>query len=91
MKIKQSSMISNLANGITNIYVGTDLALKSVDIDDGLFKEELESLRIAYWTLLESISEDYDYGIVHFSCKSFRDKAVKHIKTLIGQMEDHQR
>ena len=63
------------------------MAFQSVDIDDGLMKEELFFLRNMVWDLKENVQNSYDFGLVFLDCFSFKDRAVKHVKALIEKLE----
>jgi hypothetical protein len=39
------------------MYVGPDVAYKSVEIDDRIYREELEFIRQTYWKINESIEQ----------------------------------
>lgn len=67
------------------------MAYKSVEIDDGLLRDELFNLRALIWKILENIHNQYDYGIVYLDCVAFKDRIVGHIRFLIDHLESYVR
>ena len=65
------------------------MAYKSVEIDDGLMKEELFSLRDLTWKVLENIHNQYDFGSVYLDCTKFKERILSHIKSLIDHLENY--
>lgn len=65
------------------------MAYKSVEIDDGLMKEELFFLRDLIWKVLENIHNQYDFGMVYLDCVKFKDRILTHIKELIDHLETY--
>ena len=56
------------------------MAFKSVEIDDGLMKDELSQHRNLYWRILETVDDEYDFGMVHLDCTKFKERILKHCK-----------
>ena len=69
---------------------GAETLLRSLDIDREIFREELFSLRDQYWEIQEDILNTYDFGLLLMECGPIKDKITKHIKKLIGQLENYQ-
>ena len=65
------------------------MAYKSVEIDDTLMREELSQHRGLYWKILESVHNQYDFGMVYLDCTKFKERILKHCKTLIEHLEAH--
>lgn len=65
------------------------MAYKSVEIDDGLMKDELFFLRDLIWKVLENIHDQYDFGMVYFDCVKFKDRTLAHVRDLIDHLENH--
>lgn len=63
------------------------MAFKSVEIDDGLMKNELFDLRDLIWKVLENIHNQYDFGMVFLDCCKFKERILQHIKDLIEHLE----
>mmetsp|Transcript_42575 Transcript_42575/g.65310 ORF Transcript_42575/g.65310 Transcript_42575/m.65310 type:complete len:203 (+) Transcript_42575:1608-2216(+) len=63
------------------------MAYQSVDIDDGLMKEELFFLRDMVWKVLENVHNQYDFGLIHLDCTEFKNRVVTHIKELVEKLE----
>jgi hypothetical protein len=70
-------------------YQGNDLAFKSVEIDDGLFREELFFLRELVWKVLETIHSQYDFGMVYLDCMQWKDRIVSHVQGLVLHLEGY--
>lgn len=45
-------------------YQSDNMAYKSVEIDEGLFRNELTEIRNMYWRVQENISDSYDFGLI---------------------------
>ena len=67
------------------------MAFRSIEIDDGLFKEEIEMMRDTYWKIQEQVYKTYDFGFVYLECMPFKDKALKHMSVLIELLEEYAR
>ena len=65
------------------------MAFKSVEIDDGLMKDELSQHRNLYWRILETVDDEYDFGMVHLDCTKFKERILKHCKQLIEHLESY--
>jgi len=52
------------------------MAFKSVEIDEGLMRDELYSLRGMKWRILDAVRDQYDFGMVHLDCTRFKDKIL---------------
>ncbi|CDW77756.1 dynein heavy chain axonemal [Stylonychia lemnae] len=72
-----------------NLSMGPEVAFRSIDIDDGLFKEELESYKLVFWEIREEINNQYDFGLVYLDCLPFKERILKHIKSLIDHLENY--
>jgi hypothetical protein len=70
-------------------YQGNDMAFKSVDIDDGLMREELFFLRALVWKVLENVDNQYDFGVVYLDCVKFKERILDHIRGLIEHLEHY--
>ena len=58
------------------------MAYKSVEIDDGLMKEEIFFLRSTTWKVLDTIHNQYDFGLVFLDCTKFKERVISHIKAV---------
>jgi len=65
------------------------MAYKSVEIDDGLLKDELFFLRDLIWKVLENIHNQYDFGMVYLDCVKFKERTLAHIRDLIAHLEHY--
>lgn len=65
------------------------MAYKSVDISDKLMKQELETLRKIQWKVLETVHNQYDFGLVYLDCVKFKDRVLQHAKGLEKFLEDY--
>jgi hypothetical protein len=72
-------------------YQANDMAYKSVEIDDGLMRQELYFLRGMVWKILESVGDEYDFGLVHLDCGKFKERILKHTRDLIHHLESYNR
>jgi hypothetical protein len=80
-----------LPHGDEDGYQANDMAYKSVEIDDGLMRQELYFLRGMVWKILESVDNEYDFGLVHLDCSKFKERILKHTRDLIHHLEGHNR
>lgn len=67
------------------------MAYKSVEIDDGLMKEDLFFLRDLIWKVKENIFDQYDFGMIYLDCVKFKDRILSHINGLINHLEHYVR
>jgi hypothetical protein len=65
------------------------MAYKSVEIDDGLMKDELFFLRDLVWKVHENVFNQYDFGMVYLDCVKFKERILKHIKDLSDHLENY--
>ena len=72
-------------------YQGNEMAYKSVEIDDGLMKEDLFFLRDLIWKVRENIYNQYDFGMVYLDCVKFKDRILTHIQSLVDHLEHYVR
>ena len=72
-------------------YQGNEMAYKSVEIDDGLMRDELAHLRGMVWKIQESVHNQYDYGLVHLDCTAYKERILSHCESLIEHLESHLR
>lgn len=79
------------ADGDDEGYQGNDMAYKSVEIDDGLMKEDLFFLRDLVWKVRENINNQYDFGMVYLDCVKFKDRILGHIQDLVNHLEHYMR
>jgi hypothetical protein len=68
-----------------------DMAYKSVQIDQGLMHEELNTLRKITWEIQEQVESRYDFGLVQLDCRKYRKRLLAHCQALIDQLEEHVR
>jgi hypothetical protein len=43
------------------------------------------------WKILESVGDDYDFGLVHLDCSKFKERILKHTRDLIHHLEGYNR
>lgn len=41
------------------------------------------------WKILESVRDEYDFGLVHLDCTKFKERILKHNHDLIEHLENH--
>lgn len=54
------------------------MAYKSVEIDPTLLRNEIESIRQHRYSVLEDISNHYDFGMLYIDCQPFKKTVVEH-------------
>ena len=72
-------------------YQANDMAFKSVEIDEGLMREELYFLRGMIWKILDAVRDNYDFGLVYLDCTKFKYRILGHCKDLVDHLENHLR
>jgi hypothetical protein len=64
-------------------------AYKSVEVDQGLLRAEIESVRKSIWTIRENIQDDYDFGLLQVDCSPFKQELLDHCLKLEAHLCDH--
>ena len=59
------------------------MAFKSVEIDQGLMRDQLFKIRTHKWDTLEGISNAYDHGLLLIDCRPLKGEIVQHCDALV--------
>ena len=62
----------------TILFGLNNLAFKSVDIDKNLLKEKIELIRNHRYTVMQEISNQYDFGLLYLDCTEFKQSIINH-------------
>lgn len=68
-------------------YTQNNMAFKSVDIDQGLMRDEIMFIRNHKWLTLQNISDEYDFGLLLLDCKPMKMEIVEHCDVLLSHLE----
>jgi len=70
-------------------YQQNNMAFKSVDIDQGLMRNEIFSIRKHKWTTLENIADEYDFGLLLLNCRPLKKAIIDHCELLLVHLEKY--
>ena len=65
------------------------MAFKSVDIDQGLMREEIVAIRNHKWTTMANIRDEYDFGLLYLDCKPLKVDIINHCDELLAVLEKY--
>lgn len=90
---EKSSMLSpNDSNRGGAEAVGvSDIAFKSVEIDEGIMREEINYLRNMIWKIQDDIRNEYDFGTILLDCRKFKKSILSHVNDLINHLQNYLR
>jgi hypothetical protein len=54
------------------------MAYKSVEIDQTLLRNEIDSIRKHRFSVLEEVANHYDFGMLYIDCQPFKTAVVDH-------------
>ena len=63
------------------------MAFKSVEIDQGLLREEIFTIRKHKWKTIDEISDYYDFGLLIVDCRPLKSEVVEHCEALLQHLE----
>lgn len=59
-------------------FQGNAMAYKSVEIDQTLLRNEIDSIRKHRFSVLEEVANHYDFGMLYIDCQPFKTAVVDH-------------
>jgi len=65
------------------------MAFKSVEIDRGLLRTELEYIRAHRWSILEKVNHSYDFGLLLVDCSPYKKTIIDHCEKLEETLADY--
>ena len=70
-------------------YQQSNMAFKSVEIDQGLMANEINTIRKHKWNVLQSINDNYDFGLLLLDCRPLKAEIIEHCEVLINHLEKY--
>ena len=70
-------------------FQGNAMAYKSVEIDETLLRNELEYIKKHRFSVLEDISNYYDFGMLYIDCKPMKQVIVDHCEALEKEIHSY--
>lgn len=65
------------------------MAFKSVDIDQGLMKNEIFFIRKHKWATMRNIQDLYDFGLLLLDCRPLKKDIIDHCEVLVSTLEKY--
>jgi hypothetical protein len=65
------------------------MAYKSVEIDETLLKNEIEYIRKHRYSVLENISNHYDFGLLYMDCTPVKNVVIDHCIALEKEISQY--
>ena len=63
------------------------MAFKSVEIDQGLMRNEIIFIRKHKWTTMANIDDEYDFGLLILDCRPLKKDIIDHCDKLLAHLE----
>jgi len=67
------------------------MAYKSVEIDQGLMRNELTSIRQHRHSILTNCANTYDFGLLKMDCLPYKTVLIQHCEALECELESYLR
>jgi NADPH-dependent 7-cyano-7-deazaguanine reductase QueF len=72
-------------------FQGNNMAYKSVEIDEGLMRDELESVKKHRFMVMSEVPNSLDFGLLTIDCLPFKEAVIEHCLLVEQELNNYLR